>query len=1529
MFAGRIAACEQALKPYVDWSLTEVLRGDGSELARVDVVQPVLWAVMVSLAAVWADHGVTPAAVIGHSQGEIAAACVAGALSPEDGARVVALRSRALRALSGGGAMASLGVGATEAEGHFPAGGGVVVAAVNGPSSTVVSGPPEAVAQVVEAVQAAGHRARLIDVDYASHGPQVDEITDELHRALAGVQPATGEVAFYSTVTAGPCQTTALDTGYWVRNLRERVRFADTVRALLEDGHRIFVEASPHPVLTLGLEETFEAAGVEAVTVPTLRRDAGGPTQIAHALAQAFTAGAPVDWAGWFPDGPRQAIDLPTYAFQHRRFWLEKPDEGPGDPASLGLTAARHPLLGAATRLADQDAHLLTGRLSVGTRWLAEHRVMGTVLLPGTAFAELALHAAAETGGGHVAELVVHEPLTVPDEGAVDVQIFVAALDGEGRRQLTVHSRPSGAAVPDRAAIPDEAAAPGGVDEAPWRRHATGVLAPEAGEAPPAFEGAWPPTGAAPLPTEHLYADLADHGSSYGSSFQALAAAWRVGEEVYAEVALPEGEQAEAGAYGVHPVLLDAALQARALDAALAGGDVGTVRMPFSWSGLRLHIPGARALRVRITPTDADRLALTAYDTTGVPVLSLGDLTLRALPADRLGARGPAVTNALFRLDWHRITTGADTAAAGPWAVVACGTDGAEDADRAEDADGADPYAAAVLAALPDVAHYPGPAALRAAVAAGAPAPRTVLAPLADPGGGAGPGEVLRASGRAALSLLREWLADAEDTATLVVLTRGAVAVDGREDVEDLAAAAVWGLVRSAQSEHPGRFVLLDLDGRDASWAAVSGAVASGEPQLAVRDGVAYVPRIAHAGLAARPVLPDGGAPWRLARDGDGALRVGASADAEPGRPGPGEVVVALRAGTVHGVAAGVVTATGRDVGAVAPGDRVVGLHGALASVARTDARLVVPVPAGWSYAQAAATLAACVAACRALADGAEGMPGGAEGVPDAVVRELAPHWGGSPALRGDDELRAGLDAVRAGPGERPSEAVAARLGGVLEALHGLFADGAVRPVPFAARDIRQAGDALGAAAGADPVALFTLPVPLDPEGTVLITGGTGALAAVTARHLVARHGVRRLVLAGRRGPKAPGAAELAAELTGLGAEVDVVACDTSDRDALAGLLAAVPARHPLTAVVHTAAVVRDGTVQSTTVERYDAVLRAKAASAWLLHELTAEADLSAMVLFSSVTGLAGGAGQGAYAAGNAFLDALARHRHAAGLPATSLAWGFWDQRAGMSGEFSEAARARNVRAGDLGLSTDVALALLDEALGRGEPLLVPVRLDLPGMRRRADTGEIPVIFRHLLRGAGAPGGAAGGPDPAQSLAGLSGADRLRALLALVRGQAAAVLGYDSAASVPATRNFRELGFDSLTAVELRNRVSAATGLRLPATLVFDHPTPAAVADLLADRMEPAAGAAPANAVLADLDRVADGLSGLSGTDREQVVARLEELLRGAAARGGAATDEADEEDLESATDEELFDMLDGELSGQGFGDPDLPSERE
>src|SRR4051812_29390499 len=358
VFAARIAECEAALSPYVDWSLTQVLR-DG-EMSRVDVVQPVLWAMMVSLAAVWADHGVTPAAVVGHSQGEIAAACVAGALSLEDGATVSALRSQALRSLAGAGGMASLGIGQDEARQLLSRLGdkaaGLVVAAVNGPASTVISGPPDQLAAAVAACEEAGSRARTIDVDYASHGPQVDEIADEIAASLAGVVPNETGVAFYSAVTGGRIDPGELDAAYWFTNLRQPVRFADAVQALLADGHRVFIEASPHPVLTLGMQETFEAAGADAVTVRTLRRDEGGLARLTESAGLAFAAGVPVDWTRWFTGA--RTVELPTYAFQRQRYWLEPPSQ-PGRAVS-GTDAAEARLWDA---IEGQDLEALTTTL--------------------------------------------------------------------------------------------------------------------------------------------------------------------------------------------------------------------------------------------------------------------------------------------------------------------------------------------------------------------------------------------------------------------------------------------------------------------------------------------------------------------------------------------------------------------------------------------------------------------------------------------------------------------------------------------------------------------------------------------------------------------------------------------------------------------------------------------------------------------------------------------------------------------------------------------------------------------------------------------------------------------------------------------------------------------------------------------------------------------------------------------------------------------------------------------------------------
>ncbi|MBC2874423.1 MULTISPECIES: type I polyketide synthase [Streptomyces] len=628
VFAARIAECERALSPYVDWSLTEVLRGNDDALSRVEVVQPVLWAVMVSLAAVWAEYGVKPAAVIGHSQGEMAAAVVAGALSLEDAARIVAVRSDALRRLAGRGAMASLGVGREIAEELIDGHAGVGVAAVNGPSSTVVSGPPEQVAAVVAEAEAQGHRARLIDVDYASHGPQVDEIADLLADRLSGVEPLATDIAFYSTVTAGRIDTADLTSDYWITNLRQRVRFAETVEALLADGYRVFIEASPHPVLTLGLQETFEAAEADAVTVPTLRRDDGGLARLARSLGDAFGAGCAVRWTKWFAASGRPALDLPTYPFQRRRYWLEAPAGGQ-DAAALGLSPAGHPLLGAATELADGGVRLLTGRIGRHSHpWLAQHTLFGTALVPASVLTEWALRAADEAGCAGVEELTFETPLVLPETGGVRVQIAVGPADErDGQRDIHIHARP------------DEAADPTG--NTGWTCHASGRLAAEAAEPPVATEGAWPPPGAVPFDLDGFYEGAAASGVGYGPAFRGVRAMWRRGDDLYAEVTLPQ-DSSGADEFGIHPALLDAVLHPAVL---AEPAEADHVWLPFTLTGVSLWASGATSARVRLTPLDGRDDAqpgrawqVRVSDLAGADVLTCEALVLVTATAERLRA---------------------------------------------------------------------------------------------------------------------------------------------------------------------------------------------------------------------------------------------------------------------------------------------------------------------------------------------------------------------------------------------------------------------------------------------------------------------------------------------------------------------------------------------------------------------------------------------------------------------------------------------------------------------------------------------------------------------------------------------------------------------------------------------------------------------------------------------------------------------------------------------------------------------------
>ncbi|UGT58775.1 SDR family NAD(P)-dependent oxidoreductase [Nocardia asteroides] len=1163
VFAEHFDAIVAQLDPMLGQpdSLDVALASDAL-IDRTVFTQAGLFAFEVALYRLLESWGVRADVVAGHSIGEVAAAHVAGVLSLADACVLVAARGRLMQALPAGGAMVAIGASEVDVLPLLVGVDGVSIAAVNGPSSVVLSGVAGAVHAIADRCAEHGWRTHRLRVSHAFHSALMEPMLAEFASAIEGVTFGLPTMALVSTVTGARVTEEMADPAYWVGQVRETVRFADVVATMSDLGVSRFAEVGPDAVLApmiAQITDTGQPATTPAI-VPTARRGRADAATVSAGVAGLFVAGADVDWSALSRGGRR--VDLPTYAFQHERFWLDprqvlaKSWLGAelGGVGSAGLAAVEHPMLGAMMSHPASGEVIFTGRWSVDSMpWLADHSVLGVVLLPGTGFVELASYVGGVLGYEAVDELVLQTPLTMPAEGGVAVQVVVAA-DEAGRRRLTVHSRQT--------------------DEGPWALHAEGVLAQ--GDTAPAFDLAvWPPIDAEPTSLAGAYDDLFDLGYGYGPFFQGLQAAWRRGDELFAEVALPDPR--DGTDFGVHPALLDAALHVGIVHGLRDGvGDFPA--LPFTWNRVVSHAKGASAVRVRIV-VDGTRFAVQLADGEGRPVLSVGALVSRPVSADRLGvAHGP---ESLFRLSWNPVAAPATTVA--PDRVATLRWSGDTDAVR----DYGDLAAlVADLDANPD-----------------AVVPEIVL--LASPREDAAPPQAAREVLTEVLATIQGWLAESRFAGSRLVVTTGHGVAVTEADAVRLDHAPVWGLVRAAQAEHPGRFQLLDLDGAH-DPIAVATAAATAEPEAALRAGTLLVPRL----------------------------------------------------------------------------DR---------------------------------------------------------NVPAATTAPLAP-------------------------------------------------------------------------------------------GTVLVTGGTGGLGAVIARHLVTEHGVRHLLLTSRRGLDAPGAPALRDELVALGARVDVAACDVADRGALATLLAGIAAEHPLVGVVHAAGVADNGVIEAMTPDRIGKVFGPKADAAWHLHELTRDATLSLFVLVSSAGGLVLAAGQANYAAANVFLDALASRRRALGLPATAIDYGLWARASGLGAELSDDDFERMARLGFPPLTEAEGLALFDAAIAADTAQTVALRVDPSVLRTRGE--QIPALLRAI-----APVPArratrtAAGQAFAQRLAGLSGDERGAALLELVRDIAAEVLGHGSGAAIEPQQAFQQLGFDSLGAIDFRNKLNTATGLQLPATLIFDFPNPRLVAE--------------------------------------------------------------------------------------------------
>ncbi|WP_440581675.1 type I polyketide synthase [Streptomyces djakartensis] len=1490
---------------------------------RTDVAQPALFALQVALYRLLTHYGPAPDQLIGHSVGEIAAAHVGGALRLDDATRLVAARGRTMQTVTEQGAMLAARLGEERAAALLAAYDRVGLAAVNGPESVVFSGLREQVHALRDRILADGGSAKLLPVAHAFHSPLMEPVLDDFAAAIGVLPSAEPAIPVVSTLlgreaTAGELTSAA----HWVRHVRAPVRFHEAVERARAAGANVFVEVGPGATLTGLTKDAFASTGVDdALVVPASRRDREPARALTGALAELHVRGVAVDWTALF--GPRRRVDLPTYAFQRQRYWLDfTAGAGPADLASAGLAAPGHPLLGAVLDHPGTDEVHFSAMWSLKTHdWLSGHTVFGAVVVPATAYLDLALTAGRHVGCAALEDLTLEVPLILPETGGVQVRIVVGAADASGRRTLQVYSRPG-----------DHAPTTGG-----WTRHAQGGLTPDTSSTPAAADTArpltaWPPAGATRITVDGLYDTFADAGFDYGPGFRGLREVWRHGDDLYALATLPDS--AATGAFALHPALLDTVLHA-----SVAGGVIEVTgeqgRMPFAWAGARLTGTCGPAVRVRLTPAGEDTVSLTVADEDGRTIASVASLMFRPAVAEQVRSALGGQEPPLYEVRWRPVAPGEPAARPARWGVIGSHTGPAPRLLRA----GGD--RAVAYASLDEVPAHDAPAHL-----------------LLCPDDTTGAADPLAAVGACASHVLRQvqrFLAEeAFAASTLVVLTRLAVDTGAGQRVESLAGASAWGLIRSAQTEHPGRFRLVDLDDEETSWAALPDALALGEEQLALRGGEFLAPRLAPATPADQRLETRADGPHRLGIPDKGTLEnvtwVPCPEAEAPLRSGQVRIAVqaaglnfrdvtialglvertALDAG-IGSEGSGVVLEVADDVTAFAPGDRVTGIFGgAFGRVAVADHRLLVTVPDGWSHAEAASMPSTFLTAYHALfrltrlekgqrilihaAAGGVGMAAvqlarhaGAEiyataspakwpalrelGLDDAhlassrdldfagkflattdgrgvdvVLNSLAhafvdasltllPEGGrfiemGKTDIRDPRQVAAdhpgvtydAFDLYAAGP-----DAIQAMFRDVMD----LFADGRVHLPPVSVRDIRDARRTFREMSQGRHIGKLVLDVGGGfGGGTVLVTGGTGGVGSLVARHLVTEHGVRSLVLAGRRGAAADGAGELVAHLRELGAEVRVAACDVADRSAVADLLADMPAHRPLTAVVHAAGVLADGTLESLTPESLQRVLHAKAGGALVLHDLTKDRPLSAFVQFSALAGTLGTAGQANYAAANAFLDGLAAQRRDAGLPGTSLAWGWWEQSSGMTGELAEADLVRLRRMGVAAMPTSEALALFDTALAGGGAVLVPARLDLTALRGRTGT-DLPPLLRDLASVRRPRRAETAGDDGARDLpallAGLPADEAHTTALDWLREQVALVLGHSSGASVDAEQAFTQLGFDSLTSVELCNRLSSRTGLRLPTTLVFSYPTPREMSEHLVGllRPEPGTGTVP------------------------------------------------------------------------------------
>ncbi|XXX73393.1 SDR family NAD(P)-dependent oxidoreductase [Sorangium sp. So ce134] len=1003
VFRRAMEACDEAVRAEAGFSLLEEIGAEASrsQLDRIDIVQPALFAMGVALSALWRSWGVEPSAVVGHSMGEVAAAHVAGALTLRQAVQIICRRSRLLRRLRGRGAMALLELSLAEAEGvlrgHEDR---LSVAASNSPRSTVLSGDPGVLGEVLSRLSQQNVFCRQIKVDVASHSPQMDSLREDLLGALSELSPSPAGLPMYSTVTSSVVEGTELTAEYWVRNLRNPVLFAQSIQRLVEQGHTLFVEMSPHPMLSPAIEEGLRHAERDGAALPSLRREQEERRVLLSSLGALYAHGYPVTWKRLYPSAGR-CVPLPAYPFQRERYWIEaaaQPNGAAQRPRASRPDAQGHPLLGASLAIATRPGvHCWEHTLDAeALSRLADHRIDGEVVLSVAAYVEMALSAAATIygQGAHAVEDVVFERmLAFPRASARTVQVELTEQE-PGHAIFQVSSR-------------DDAGNA-------WVRHATASVrafgrAEERGaegEALRAIQARCPTIVAG---TAH-YEQMRAQGIEYGADFQGVEQLWVGAGEVLGRVRLPDESTAGAFADGTHPALLDACFQVLSglSPAAAAATDGEGPYVPVSLERVRLERRPRREVWVhgRLRQgEDADERAfrcdMRLVDDEGRLLGEARGFRLQRLSAAALGRREPYEAW-LYALSWQRKDAGVEApvnkAPPAPGALLLWmdrgGTGAALSAlleERGErcvrvvageryarleeglyevNPSDADTYGSVLRDAFGDERACRGVMHLWSLDATAA-ADTTAETLLGDQ----------RLSSLSALYLAQALLrAGFRDLPRLWLVTRGAQAVEAGEGAVAVSQAPLWGLGRTLALEHPelgcSRVDLAPRRGAEEAPALLRELVSGdGEDQIALRQAGRYVARLVRRpsapsdGAVARPALqPAGDRPFLLAMTEPGVLSRLLLRETERRPPGPDEVEIEVDAASLSfldvrkalgiypgpangpislgGECAGRIVRVGESVTDVTLGQEVIALGpGSLGSHVTAPARLVMPRP--------------------------------------------------------------------------------------------------------------------------------------------------------------------------------------------------------------------------------------------------------------------------------------------------------------------------------------------------------------------------------------------------------------------------------------------------------------------------------------------------------------------------------------------------------------------------------------------------------